>query len=233
MLIIPKNTLFLLTYTESATLINMETNIGIIILAISVLGYLSNWLNWRFLNYKFNYWLYYLGAFVHESSHALLCIFTGAKISEYKVFTRQPHVTYSKPKLPLIGNLLISIAPMLGGLVFLFFVNKYFLANNFIIPSFTTWQTFQTDFLYFIKQIDISRWQNIVAIFLFFNVGAMIGPSLQDLKNIWLPILVLIFIPWYFFTQIGFLAITFILINIILQISLILILKIVSIFTKN
>ena len=103
-----------------------EITIGIIIIAISVLGYVSNWLNWRFLNYKINLWLYYFGAFVHESSHAIFCLLTGARISEYKVFVKQPHVTYSNSKLPIIGNLLISIAPIFGGLTLLFFINKYF-----------------------------------------------------------------------------------------------------------
>lgn len=211
----------------------MEINtIGIIILAISFLGYISNWLNWRFLNYKANQWLYYLGAFVHETSHAIFCFLMRAKISEYKIFTSQPHVSYSKPRVKLIGDFLISIAPIIGGLTFLFFVNKYLLTNNFIMPEFSSWQSLPTDFLQFIKQIDITKWQNWLALFFFFNVGAMISPSWQDLKNVWLVMIILLFIPWNFFTHLGLLAVSLILINIILQIILIIIISILKFFKK-
>ena len=109
-----------------------QLTVGIIIILISALGYFSNWLNWRFLNYKINHLLYYFGAFIHESSHALVALLMGAKIHKYKVVSIQPQVTYSNPKIPILGNLLISIAPILGGLSFLFLVNKFFLANQFI-----------------------------------------------------------------------------------------------------
>ena len=211
----------------------LNTNtIGIIIIIISALGYISNWLNWRFLNYKINYLLYYFGAFIHESSHAMLCLLTGARISEYKVFVRQPHVTYSNSKLPVLGNLLIAIAPIFGGLLLLFFIDKYFLVNQYIMPSFFGWNFFLEDFLKFLKQIDLSAWKNLITIFLFLNIGAMIGPSLQDLKNVWILIIILVFIPSSLFTHLGFLAISLILINIIFQIILILILALIKLLHK-
>ena len=203
-----------------------EATIGIVIIAISALGYASNWLNWRFLNYKINYLLYYFGAFVHETSHALLCLATGAKISEYKVFTRQPHVTYSNSKLPILGNLFISIAPIFGGLAVLFFVNKYFFIDYYVMPSFSDCNYFLSDFLSFIKQINLSDWRNLLTIFFFLNMGAMIGPSWQDLKNVWFLILLLVFVPWPLFVHLGLLAIALILINIIFQLFLIIIISI-------
>ena len=198
-----------------------ELTIGIVIIAISALGYFSNWLNWRFLNYKINHYLYYLGAFIHESSHALLCLATGAKVSRYKVISSQPQVVYSNSRLPIIGNLLISIAPVLGGLTFLFFVNKYFLTNQFIMPHFSNWKFFLDDLLKFAEQINITRWKDWILLFLFLNMGAMIGPSWQDLKNVWILILVLVFIPWPFFVHLGLLANAFILIGMFFQIILI------------
>ncbi len=197
-----------------------ELTIGIVIIIISALGYFSNWLNWRFLNYKINHLFYYFGAFIHESSHALIALATGAKVHKYKVFAMQPQVTYSNSKIPILGNLFISIAPILGGLTFLFFLNKYFLANQFIMPHFSNWKFFFTDFLKFFKQINITKWKDWVAIFLFLNMGAMIGPSPQDLKNVWILIFILAFIPSELINHLGILAVTFILINIILQIIL-------------
>jgi hypothetical protein len=202
-----------------------EPTIGIVIIAISLIGYFSNWINWRFLNYKINHLLYYFGAFIHESSHAILCLVTGARISEYKVITTQPHVTYSNSRLPILGNLLISIAPILGGLTFLFFINKYFLQNQFVMPPFSNWKFFLTDFFKFIGQIKLMKWQDLVAIFLFFNMGEMISPSWQDLKNVWVLIILLAFIPSLSIVHLGLIAIAFISMSIILQIILALIIS--------
>jgi len=174
-----------------------ELTIGIVIIVISALGYFSNWLNWRFLNYKINHLFYYFGAFIHESSHALVALLTGAKIHQYKFITYQPQVTYSNSKIPILGNLLISIAPIMGGLAFLFLVNKFFLANQFIMPVFSNWKFFISDFWKFIVQINLAKWKDWVAIFLFLNMGAMIGPSWQDLKNVWWLIIILAFIPLF------------------------------------
>jgi hypothetical protein len=204
------------------------TTVGIIIIVISILGYISNWLNWRFLNYKINYLLYYLGTFIHESSHAVFCLLTGAKITEYKIFTKQPRVAYVNSRLPIIGNLLISIAPILGGLVFLFFVNKYFLTNQYIMPAFSDWRFFSADFLKFLKQINLLDWKNLVALFLFLNIGAMLAPSWQDLKNVWFLIIILIFIKWPLFTHLGLMAISFILIALIFQVILVVVVSIIK-----
>jgi len=210
-----------------------EVTIGIIIIIISALGYVSNWLNWRFLNYKINHLLYYFGAFIHESSHALMALLTGAKVHQYKVITYQPQVTYSNSKIPILGNLLISIAPILGGISFLFLVNKFFLANQFIMPAFSNWKFFLNDFFKFISQINLAGWKDWVLIFLLLNMGAMIGPSVQDLKNVWILILILIFIPWQFFNHLGMLAVAFILINIIFQVILIVFVSLVKSFTSK
>jgi hypothetical protein len=210
-----------------------ELNIGIIIIIISALGYISNWLNWRFLNYKINHLLYYFGAFIHESSHALMALLTGAKIYKYTVISTQPQVTYSNSKIPILGNLLISIAPILGGLGFLFLVNKFFLANQFIMPAFLDWRFSLNDFFKFISQINIFKWKDLFLIFLLLNMGAMIGPSVQDLKNVWILIVMLVFVPWQFFNHLGILAVAFILMNIIIQVCLVIIITLSKLVWKK
>ena len=194
--------------------------IGMVVIAISVFGYVSNWINWRFLNYKIVHLLYYLGAFVHETSHAIFCIILGAKVSEYKVFVRDPHVRHSDSKVPFVGNLLISLAPIIGGLLFIFLINKYFLVDKYTMPAFSDLNFFINDLLLLIKQIDITKWQTVIFIFIFLNIGAMIGPSYQDLKNVWPLLIILLFIKSTFFVHLGLLAIALIVINILIQIVL-------------
>ena len=93
-------------------------SLGIVIVLIAALGYLSNTLNWRYLNFSVIRLLYYIGALVHETSHAVLCILTGAKIEEFTVFSDQPQVVHRPSKIPFLGELLISAAPIAGGLLF-------------------------------------------------------------------------------------------------------------------
>ncbi len=201
-------------------------NIGIIIIIISILSYFSNHLNNHYLNFKITKLFYFLGAFIHESSHALMCLLTGAKIKEFKIFDHQPRVVHFPSKIPILGQGLISLAPLGGGILFLHLVNKYLLLDYLIIPEITNWaETLNIPF-YILSQINILDWPGWIIILLSFNTGAMIGPSFKDLKNIWWVFVVLFFIQWPWLINIGLLIISLIITNIIIQFSLIITLKI-------
>jgi len=208
-------------------------NLGILIILIALLGYISNWLNWRYLNYSVVRLLFYVGAFLHEISHIIFCRLTGATITGGNIFSRKPHVIHSKPKLPFIGQLLISLAPIIGGLLFLFLINKYYLVNYFEIPQFSDWQSVLIAPLNLLSQINLLGWQSWLMILLFLNIGAMIGPSLQDLKNIWPIMIILLFIKCSPLLSLSLLVIILILTNIIIQIILILFIRIVKTIKAN
>jgi hypothetical protein len=200
-------------------------NLGLLIILITALGYLSNQLNGRWLNFKIVRWLYYLGAVVHELSHALACLLVGARITELKIFDHQPRVTHTRPKLPLIGQIIISLAPLAGGLIFFYLLNKYALNNYFFIPTLTGLSDVKTAAGQLLQQINLLNWQSWVMILLSLNSGAMIGPSAQDLKNIWPALIIMLFISWPQFTSFGLLIISLIVINIILQLVIVFIKK--------
>ena len=204
-------------------------NLGILIILITLLGYVSNWLNWRYLNYSAVRLLFYVGAVVHELSHIIFCHLTGATVTGGSIFSREPHVIHSKPKLPLIGQLLISLAPIVGGLSLLFLINKYYLVNYFEIPlEFSDWQSVLTAPLNLLSQINLISWQSWLMILLFLNVGAMIGPSLQDLKNIWPIMIILLFVKCPLLINLSLLAIILILANVIIQVILISVIRMVK-----
>ena len=208
-------------------------NLGILIILIALLGYISNWLNLRYLNYSVVRLLFYVGAFLHELSHVIFCRLTGATITGGNIFSRKPHVIHSKPAFPLIGQLLISLAPIIGGLLFLFLINKYYLVNYFEIPQFSDWQSVLIAPLNLLSQINLLGWQSWLMILLFLNIGAMIGPSLQDLKNIWPIMIILLFIKCSPLLSLSLLVIILILTNIIIQIILILFIRIVKTIKAN
>ena len=69
-------------------------------------------------------------------------------------------------------------------------------------------------------------------ILLFFNVGAMLGPSPRDLKNVWLALIVLFFVPVFWATRpllaMGFVALGLIAVNILLQVLVIVVINLAA-----
>jgi hypothetical protein len=197
-------------------------SLGIILILVVLAGYVSNWINWRFLNYRLTHYLYYIGAFVHEASHALMCICTLAPIEEFVVFSDQPHVAYRKSKIPFIGNMLISSAPVFGGMLFLFLLNHFAFGDFFtpVVPSADLRSILMAP-VNLLLQLDIFHWQSFVMLLLLVNVGAMIGPSLQDMKNVWLLLILLFFVNVPELMTFGLIALSLILANILLQALLI------------
>ncbi|MCD4705102.1 M50 family metallopeptidase [bacterium] len=200
-------------------------NLGITIIIITILSYFSSYLNNKYLNFTLTRMFYFLGAFIHESSHALMCVLTGAKITEFKVFTKQPRVSHYRSKIPFLGQSLISLAPLAGGIFFLFLINKYLLHNYLILNSPQNFSEIFQFILIVLEQINFLEWPAWVIVLLSFNIGAMIGPSWQDLKNTWWIFPILFFVKWSFLLRFGFLIIELVLINILIQLFFILILK--------
>jgi len=205
-------------------------SLGLTLVLVTLFGCLSNWLNWRYLNSRILHLLYYIGAFVHEGSHALLCLLVGARIHEFKVFSPEPHVTHGEPRLPIIGKVLISSAPLFGGLIFLFLVNHYLLGDSFVLaPHIGNWDDSFMGALQILEQIRLFEWQSWVMLLLFLNVGAMIGPSVQDMRNIWPAVILLFFISPPLLVDISLVALSMIFVNILIQTALIVSLKIFTI----
>lgn len=208
-----------------------DFRLGVIIVLIAAFGYFSNFLNGRYLNYGPVRFLYYLGAVVHETSHAILCVLTGAKIEEFRIFSDQPRVVHRKSRLPIAGELLISIAPIAGGLLFLFLVNHYLLGSYFTLPSFPRaagWYGLLVEPVRLLSQLDFLQWQSWLMIFLSLNAGAMLGPSPQDLKNSWLALAILFFVASPALNGLGLAALSLIMANIAIQAVVIIILKTIS-----
>jgi len=56
------------------------------------------------------------GLIVHEMSHVLACLLTGATVKEASLFGggAAGRVTHTKPAVPIVGQALISLAPLIG-----------------------------------------------------------------------------------------------------------------------
>ena len=148
----------------------------------------------------------FLGIFFHEFSHFLLCKLTGAPVFEFKVGHNEGFVKHGNSKIPLIGNLLISLAPLFLGvsILLIIFINLSSLTlNDFsVMPQSGTWIDFNT-LLDNIKIVLYSfDYKNIMFwVFLFFSLNILVAlkPSHQDLKNITIAI-----ITYGFFSRFAF-----------------------------
>ena len=59
------------------------------------------------------YTLRFPGVVIHECSHVLGCLLTGAEIQKIVLFSEGGgSVTYARPKIPLLGDVIISTAPV-------------------------------------------------------------------------------------------------------------------------
>lgn len=57
----------------------------------------------------------YPGTIVHQCSHAVMCLATGATITEFNILRLEDtDIKYDRPKIPVIGDFLIVFAPIAG-----------------------------------------------------------------------------------------------------------------------
>lgn len=161
------------------------TNLIVLIVAIIIISYGINML----LLYSVGgmYRLFVApGIILHELSHAFACLITGAPIESINVFKKDGgDVKHGKPKIPVIGQLLISLAPFVVGALAIYFLSKLLGINDSNVSdlSLNTGQ-----FVDWIKHAftgtNLTDWKSWVAIYLVLSIAVTMTPSSQDMKNI-------------------------------------------------
>jgi len=152
-------------------------------------------------------WLYLAiagpGIIVHECAHVLGCLVTGAQITKVVLLSKEGGmVSYTKPKIPVLGNVIISTAPLfclplvLAGLSWLFATY----AGCRFSPLFPGFGSVAPVLLFF-AAIGQTLYDNLIAsfnlwfllyLYLVTSLVLSVAPSRQDLKNAATGIIVLI-----------------------------------------
>ncbi|MCR4316243.1 MAG: M50 family metallopeptidase [Planctomycetes bacterium] len=160
------------------------------------------------------------GVIVHEYSHALGCLLTGAKIKEIVLFEKTGgHVTHQMPRVPLIGGPVISFAPVIGCLLFLALCGWLLgdplkvlnldskvpvasaggagaeqVAESSIEFAKIIGQRVQTNFEIFYTEIpnQIASWKMWLFLYLSVCFTICMAPSRQDFKNSYVAVIVLV-----------------------------------------
>jgi len=78
--------------------------------------------------------IYYIilfpGVVLHELSHMIGCLIAGARIKKASLFNSQGgYVVHEKPAIPIVGDLIISIFPLVVGITAVFILTKYFIGD--------------------------------------------------------------------------------------------------------
>ena len=141
---------------------------------------------------------YYLirapGVVVHECSHILGCLLTGASITNIVFFSKDGgSVTYTRPKLPVLGNVIISSAPLfciplfLTGLAWIFsaYLGCTFPAFPASIDSAGTLHSLGIDIVELFRQNLVANFHPWFLLYLYLTLSLVlsVAPSRQDIRN--------------------------------------------------
>jgi hypothetical protein len=151
--------------TASDVLTNPGLQLFLVLVATMVLSYAANYWLARIFTGKLYRYLIAPGVVVHEYSHALACVLTGARIKEIRLFdAKGGQVVHEEPHLA-IGQGLISVAPVFGAAAV-----AYGLAA-WLMPGFVG-----------VGDLEVASWQFLAFAYLGGSVVAAMAPSRQDLK---------------------------------------------------
>lgn len=137
------------------------------------------------------------GIIIHEFSHALACFLSGAKIQEINLFSSQGgYVRHYPPKIPIIGKIFISFAPILGGIGVLWLVAWLFnlgivfggidFSQPFVQGAVVAFQGIPV----FVQSYWL-KWQFWFFVYLAISIIICLVPSKQDFKNAFVGLLII------------------------------------------
>lgn len=130
---------------------------------------------------SFYYLIIFPGVVIHEISHAVFAILMGAQITRVKLFsTKGGSVTHTKPKVPVIGQFVISFAPIIGQIIAILLLARFLTPDLFYM----SWHSLNiSDFSKFISSLDWFSWQVWVLLYLISSCALSIAPSAKDISN--------------------------------------------------
>ena len=174
----------------------LNLTLGICLLIMAVYGLRLLWV--RAVPPRILAYLIAPGVAIHELSHAAACVLTGAKIHSMVLFRSDGsgEVKHGPPKLKYFGDVLISLAPLLGctlalvllGMLLRAPVNFYSVKASQVHPNqlqfvadlaVLVWD----DLLLFFKASSLMDWRTWVFLYFAMCFTMSMAPSRQDLKN--------------------------------------------------
>lgn len=133
------------------------------------------------------------GVIIHELSHAFVCLLVGAKVKEISFFHKNGgYVKHEKSKVPIIGPVLITLAPLVVGIVLVFLLSKFIVGSPREILELSFSQNNLNRIYNSITHINIFNAKSLIMLYLIGSISVTMAPSLRDFANAFLG-LILVF----------------------------------------
>ena len=165
-----------------------------LLLTLIILSYIIDfYLSQSLFGEKYRYFLA-PGVIVHELSHGFACFFTGAKVTSMSVFEKGGgYVKHTKSKIPILGAVIISLAPLVAGIVIIFFISRYLSTSdlNLFKNGYSLKAMIAANIL-IIKNLVHFSVKSWLLLYLTVSVAVTMLPSGRDILNAFLPLLLLI-----------------------------------------
>ncbi len=136
------------------------------------------------------------GVVLHEASHAVAVLITGGQISDINFFSSTGgHVGHTPSRVPVLGQFIISFAPLIVGLTAIFLLAKLIpmTQNGLINIPFSDWQ------LPKLSLMNGFHWWQIIVVYLLLSISVTLIPSRQDVSVSIAGILAMAFIAFVFY----------------------------------
>ncbi len=133
------------------------------------------------------------GIILHELSHAFACLLTGARVKEINFFHHKGgYVKHEKSKVPILGPVIISLAPMLVGIAVVYLLSKTIFANHNLVLELLFTRSNISRILEAVSSINLFNLKNLVVFYLICSVSVTMAPSWKDFANAFLGLIILV-----------------------------------------
>lgn len=166
----------------------------VLFLLIIILSYIIDfYLSHSFFGPKYRYFLA-PGVIIHELSHAFACFFTGAKVRELAVFDKEGgHVKHTKSKIPVLGSVIISTAPLVVGIIIIYLMSRKLGLSDFDFLKFgNDPKSIISANMMLLKNISHFSIKNWLLFYLTISVAVTMMPSRKDFANAFIPLVILV-----------------------------------------
>ncbi len=161
-----------------------EINLILLVISILIISYIINILMMYSVGGVYRIFVA-PGVILHELSHALACLITGAKISSIDVFKKDGgEIKHTAPKVPIVGQIVISVAPLVIGALAIYFISKVVGVNtNQSEINIMSFSDLVENIKNIIKFIDFRSLRSWLAFYLIISIAITMTPSTRDLRN--------------------------------------------------
>ncbi|MEK9155988.1 MAG: M50 family metallopeptidase [Patescibacteria group bacterium] len=131
-------------------------------------------------------WFVAPGVILHEMAHTTACLLTGAKLHAVNLFDpKGGSVEHKRPKVPIFGQIIISLAPLVVGVAAIYVLSKFigFRQVEFDVVNFS-YQSILNHIIDLARSLDMESKKTLILVYLLLSITVTMNPSAQDLMNI-------------------------------------------------